>query len=152
PDGQKKYEMLKDSPGVRILLDTIPKNTFLRLNIFTDDVNVANTQVSNLDSPFRRIFLPAHTVNGSYTTGFSVDRKYFRDDKAGAALGYVVIMVKSVSPELYNYLFFYEKYKSDIGSVPTGQLYSPPGNVQNGLGIFGSSSKRQWFFSFDTLK
>ncbi|MBS1662283.1 MAG: DUF4249 family protein [Bacteroidetes bacterium] len=151
PDGQKKYQTVRDSPGVKILLDTIPKNTFLRLNIFTDDVNVANTQVSSLDSPFRRIFLPAHTVNGSYTTSFSVDRKYFRDEK-GIAPGYVIILVKSVSPELYNYLFFYEKYKSDIGSVPTGQLYSPPGNIQNGLGIFGSSSKRQWFFSFDTLK
>lgn len=151
PEGQKKYQTLKDSPGVRLLLDTVPRNTFLRLNLFTDDGNVANTQVSSLDSPFRRIFLPAHTVNGSYTTNFSVDRRYFKDDRGGMNLGYVVIMVKSVSPELYNYLFFYEKYKSDIGSVPTGQLYSPPGNIQNGLGIFGSSSKRQWFFSFDDL-
>ena len=151
PDGQKKYETLKDSPGVRILLDTILRNTFLRLNIFTDDANVANTQVSSLDSPFRRIFLPPHTVNGTYNANFCVDRKYFRDDKHNSP-GMVVIMVKSVSPELYNYLFFYEKYKSDIGSVPTGQLYSPPGNIQNGLGIFGSSSKRQWSFSFDDLR
>ena len=150
PDGQKKYNMVKDSPGVKLKLDTIPRNTYLRLNIYTDDANVANTQVSSLDSPFRRIFLPAHTFGGTYPTGFAVDRRYFRDDKHMAP-GMVLIMVKSVSPELYNYLFFYEKYKSDIGSVPTGQLYSPPGNIQNGLGIFGSSSKRQWTFSFDDL-
>jgi len=150
PDGQKKYNMVKDSPGVKLRVDTIPRNTFLRLNLFTDDANVANTQVSSLDSPFRRIFLPAHTFNGTYSTGFAVDRRYFRDDRR-IAPGMVVIMVKSVSPELYNYLFFYEKYKSDIGTVPTGQLYSPPGNIQNGLGIFGSSSKRQWSFSFDDL-
>jgi hypothetical protein len=149
-DGQKKYAIVKDSPGVRLLVDTILRNTFLRLNIFTADLNVANTQVSSLDSPFRRIFLPARTFSGTYSMSFAVDRKYFRDDKH-LVPGMVVIMVKSVSPELYNYLFWYEKYKLDVGAVPTGQLYSPPGNVQNGLGIFGSSSKRQWSFCFDDL-
>ncbi len=150
-DGQKLYSTVKDSPGVRLLMDTIPRNTFLRLNIFTDDVSVANTQVSSLDSPFRRIFLPPHSFNGTYSTGFAVDRKFFRDQQR-LTPGLVVIMVKSVSPELYNYLFWYEKYKQDVASVPTGQLYSPPGNVQNGLGIFGSSSKRQWSFYFDVLR
>ena len=150
PDGQKLYSTVKDSPGVRLLIDTIPRNVFLRLNIFTDDANVANTQVSSLDSPFRRIFLPPHSFDGTYTTSFSVDRKFFRDLQHTSP-GMVVVMVKSVSPELYNYLFWYEKYKQDVESVPTGQLYSPPGNVVNGLGIFGSSSKRQWAFYFDDL-
>lgn len=150
PDGQKKYAMVKDSPGVVLRLDTIPRNTYLRLNLFTEDPNVGNAQVSSLDSPFRRIFLPAHTVSGTYTTSFSIDRRYFRDDKHQNP-GLVLIMIKSVSPDLYNYLYYYEKYKLDIGSVPTGQLYSPPGNIQNGLGIFGSSSKRQWFYYYDDL-
>ncbi len=150
PDGQKRYQTLKDSPGVRLLVDTIPRNVFERLSLFTDDPNVANAQVSSLDSPFRRIFLPAHTVGETYATGFSIDRQYFRSANPGT-LGIVLVQVKSVSPELYNYLFWYEKYKLDVGAVPTEQLYSPPGNVQNGLGIFGSSSKRQWVFYFDDL-
>jgi len=146
-----KIAHIKDSTGRIIRTDTIPRNTFLRLNLYTDDPNVANSQVSSLDSPFRRIFLPSRVFSGTYTTGFSVDRKFFRDPQH-ASPGIVVIMVKSVSPELYNYLFYYEKYKLDIGSVPTGQLYSPPGNVVNGLGIFGSSSKRQWMYYFDDLR
>jgi hypothetical protein len=151
PDAQKLYPKVKDSPGVRLLPDTILRNSYLRLNIFTADAGVANTQVSSLDSPFRRIFLPPHSFTGTYTTSFAVDRKYFNDPQH-LNPGRVVVMVKSVSPELYNYLFWYEKYKQDVESVPTGQLYSPPGNVQNGLGIFGSSSRRQWFFWFDGLK
>jgi len=149
-DAQKLYQTVKDSPGVVLRLDTIPRNTFLRLNLFTDDPNVANSQVTSLDSPFRRIFLPSRVFGSTYTTSFSVDRKFFQDP-TNSSPGIVLIMVKSVSPELYNYLFYYEKYKLDIGSVPTGQLYSPPGNIVNGLGIFGSSSKRQWFFYFDPL-
>jgi hypothetical protein len=150
-DAQKLYQTIKDSPGVVLRLDTIPRNTYLRLNLYTDDANVANSQVSSLDSPFRRIFLPSRVFGASYATGFSVDKKFFRDQTNNSP-GIVLIMVKSVSPELYNYLFYYEKYKLDIGSVPTGQLYSPPGNIVNGLGIFGSSSKRQWFYYFDQLR
>jgi hypothetical protein len=152
PAGKKSYATLKDSPGVLLLLDTIPRNVFQRLNIFTDDGNVDNAQVSVLDSPFRRIFLPgSYFAGSSYTTSVSIDRKYFRATQP-ASLGWVVIQVKSVSPELYHYLFWYEKYKTDVGSVPTSQLYSPPGNIQNGLGIFGGSSKRQWIFCFDDLR
>ncbi|MHA4809238.1 DUF4249 domain-containing protein [Flavitalea flava] len=150
--GKKLYEQVKNSPGVKLLPDTIPTNVFKRLAIYTDDSNVDNTQSTSLDSPFRRIFLPGRFVSGqAYTTSVSIDRKYFTAE-SGQDPGRVLVQIKSVSPELYNYLFWYEKYKSDIGSVPPGQLYSPPGNIQNGLGIFGGSSKRQWVFYFDTLQ
>jgi hypothetical protein len=151
PDGKKLYEQVKNSPGVKLFCDTLPSNIFKRLTIFTDDPNVDNAQASSLDSPFRRIFLPGQFVSGqSYTTSFSIDRKYFTADN-DTSRGRVLVQVKSVSPELYNYLFWYEKYKSDIGSVPPGQLYSPPGNIQNGLGIFGGSARREWAFYFDGL-
>jgi hypothetical protein len=151
PEGKKLYDQVKNSPGVKLLRDTLASSIFNRLGIFTDDINVDNAQASSLDSPFRRIFLPGQLVSGqSYTTSFSIDRKYFTasDD---SSRGRVLVQVKSVSSDLYNYLFWYEKYKSDIGSVPPGQLYSPPGNIQNGLGIFGGSAKREWVFYFDRL-
>jgi hypothetical protein len=152
PDGKKLYAQVKNSPGVKLFCDTLPSNIFKRLSIFTDDPNVDNAQASSLDSPFRRIFLPAPVVSGqSYTASFSIDRKYFAADNDGSR-GRVLVQIKSVSPELYNYLFWYEKYKSDIGSIPPGQLYSPPGNVQNGLGIFGGSARREWVFYFDNLQ
>lgn len=151
PDGKNLYDQIKNTPGVRLLCDTISSGNFRRLNVFTDDGNVDNAQVAGLDSPFRRIFLSGHVFNGNYSTSFYVDRKYFIADNPGDR-GRILLQVKSVSIELYNYLFWYEKYKTDIGSVPPEQLYSPPGNIQNGLGIFGGSSKRQWTYYFDELR
>ena len=149
-DGKQLYDQVKGNPMVKLFRDTTSCNTFKRLNVFTDDANVNNAQVSSLDSPFRRIFLSGDIFNGTYTTSVLVDRRYFKADDPHDA-GRVLLQVKSVSPELYNYLFWYEKYKSDIGSVPPGQLYSPPGNIQHGLGIFGSSTRRQWVYYFDEL-
>jgi hypothetical protein len=148
--GKTLYDQIKNNPGVNLLCDTSSTNNFLRLNVFTDDPNVDNAQLSSLDSPFRRIFLPAGIVNDAYSTSVLIDSKYFVSGDPSTR-GRVLLQLKSVSPELYSYLFWYEKYKSDIGSVPPGQLYSPPGNIQNGLGIFGSSSRHQWIYYFDAL-
>ncbi|MBN8853064.1 MAG: hypothetical protein BGO55_13980 [Sphingobacteriales bacterium 50-39] len=149
-EGKNLYDQVKSNPGVKLFCDTSSSNSFLRLNVFTDDPNVDNAQVSSLDSPFRRIFLPGRIFNGAYTSSVLIDSKYFISDDPSSR-GRVRLRLKSVSPELYNYLFWYEKYKSDIGSVPPGQLYSPPGNIQNGLGIFGGSSRHEWIYYFDTL-
>jgi uncharacterized protein DUF4249 len=151
PAGKTLYEKVKNDPGVKLRLDTVPTNTYERLGIFTDDNNVDNAQVSSLDSSFRRIFLSGHVFNGRpYTETIYVDRKYFRATGSDD-IGRVLIQIKSASVELYNYLFWYEKYKYDVGSLPPGQLYSPPGNIQNGLGIFGGSSKHERIFYFDRL-
>jgi hypothetical protein len=151
-DGRQLYLQVRDQPGVNLLCDTVVTQKFERLGVFTDDNNVANAQVSSLDSVFGRIFLPGSVFNGApYTTSFSIDRKYFLASDS-LTLGRVLVQIKSVSSDLYQYLFWYEKYKSDVGSVPPGQLYSPPGNIQNGLGIFGGSSKRQWIYYFDKLR
>jgi len=131
--------------------DTVTSNSFRRLDVFTDDPNVDNTQISSLDSPFRRIFLPGRFFNGTYRISVLIDRKHFVSvDQEGK--GRILLQLKSVSAELYNYWFWYEKYRSDFGSVPPAQLHSPPGNIQNGLGIFGGSSKRQWIYYFDTMR
>ena len=66
--------------------------------------------------------------------------------------GRILLQVKSASEELFDYLLVYEKYKTDFGTIATNQLTSPTGNVQNGLGIFGGSSKKQQTFYFDTLE
>jgi len=149
--GKKLYEQVRNNPGVSLLRDTVPTGKLQRLNIFTEDNNTDNAKVGSLDSVFERIFLPDDGFNGqSYSTTFSIERKYFKAGKPGDE-GRVLIQFKSASPELYNYLFWYAQYKTDVGYIPSGQLYSPPGNIANGLGIFGGSSKRQWIYYFDPL-
>lgn len=157
PDGYALYEKVKDQPGVNLRRDTVSTDTFLRLKVYTNDNNTDNAKVSALDSPFERIFLPDHVFNGqAYTETFYVDKTYFTAAGAGGGAGgqrpgRVLLMVKSASPELYNYLFWYEQYKYSIESLPPDQLYSSPGNIKNGLGIFGGSSMRRWVYYFDGL-
>ena len=151
PSGKQLYEQVKNMPGVRLLRDTIPQNKFLRLNVYTDDVNTENSRIDNLSSPFRRIFIPGLPFAGqAYTTKVYIDRQFFMatDPKNK---GRVRLQVKSASKDLYDFLLSYEKYKTDFGSVPASQLVSPGGNVHNGLGIFGGSSRRERILYFDKL-
>jgi hypothetical protein len=151
PAGNALYHQVKNHPNVRLLKDTIPLNKFIRLDVFTQDNNSENAKIDNLSNPFRRIFLPDKAFNGqAYTTQVYIDRQFFIGATAPQK-GRVRIQLKSASREMYNYLLQYEKYKTDFGTVPANQLISPAGNIQNGLGIFGGSARRERILYFDKL-
>jgi hypothetical protein len=147
--GKEFYETVKNTPGIRILTDTVGLNKYTRLNLYTEDDQSENVKLDKLTNPFRRIFFLDTKFNGEYynTTVF-IDKQFFVDARNK---GRVRLQLKSVSQELYDYLKLYEKYKTDFGSVPTNQLVSPTGNVENGLGIFGGSAKREKIYYFDVL-
>lgn len=148
--GKEFYETVKNTPGgIKILTDTIGLNKYTRLNLFTEDVQSENVKLDKLTNPFRRIFYLDPIFNGDYyQTTVYIDKQFFVDPPQK---GRVRLQLKSVSQELHDYLKLYEKYKTDFGSVPTNQLVSPTGNVENGLGIFGGSAKREKIYYFDTL-
>jgi hypothetical protein len=147
--GKTFYEQIKNTPGVKLLTDTVSLNKYVRLNLYTEDDQSENAKIDNLTSPFRRIFFLDPVFNGeNYTTKVYIDKQFFINSREK---GRVRLQVKSVSQDLYNYLKLYEKYKTDFGSVPTNQLISPTGNIENGLGIFGGSAKRERIYYFDTL-
>lgn len=152
PKGKALYEQVKNTPGVQLLKDTVSQDSYTRLNLYTDDHNTENSKINDLSNPFRRIFLPLDILPGqSYSTNIYIDREFF---VAGDPLqkGKVKLQIKSVSKELYDYLLTYEKYKTDFGSVPSSDLISPDGNIQNGLGIFGGSAKHEAVYYFDKLQ
>jgi hypothetical protein len=147
--GKAFYEQVKNTPGIKILTDTIGMNKYTRLNLFTEDDQSENARIDKLTNPFRRIFFLDPIFNGEvYATRVYIDKHFFVDPQQK---GRVRLQLKSVSKELYNYLKLYEKYKTDFGSVPTNQLVSPTGNITNGLGIFGGSAKRERIYYFDVL-
>jgi hypothetical protein len=147
--GKEFYAQVKNTPGLKIMTDTVGINKYTRLNVYTEDDQSENARIDKLTNPFRRIFFLDPVFNGeNYTTTVYIDKQFFVDPKQK---GRVRLQLKSVSPELYNYLKLYEKYKTDFGSVPTNQLVSPTGNIKNGLGIFGGSAKRERLYYFDTL-
>lgn len=152
--GQDLHETLEDEEDVDIpvIKDTIATNKYLRLNIFTTDNNTDNKNIGSLDSSFRRVFIRDSLFNGqSFSTTISVVMDQFEavypQDK-----GIVLIRIKSVGKDFYNYMLQYERYKTDFGKMPVGQLTSPIGNIQNGFGIFGGSFKREWKFYYDDLE
>ncbi|MEO6549482.1 MAG: DUF4249 family protein [Ferruginibacter sp.] len=145
------FDRIKNSPGVKLLRDTIPQNLFTRINIYTADNITENSRINNLDHPFRRIFIPWRNLIGDvFTTKVYIDREFFKAPEVNQK-GRVRLQLKSVNKELYDYLLVYEKYKTDFGSVPSSQLVSPSGNVKNGLGIFGGSAKKEHIFYFDAF-
>jgi hypothetical protein len=150
PQGNTLFGQVS-STGVRLLRDTIPQNKYLRINLYTDDAKTDNTSISPLDNPFRRIFLPDHAFQGqSYKTRVYIDPQFFTATDP-TQKGRIKLEIKCASKELYDYLLLYERYKTDFGYIPANQLPSPTGNVQNGLGVFGGSSKKERIFYFDTL-
>jgi hypothetical protein len=149
PQGKAYYQQVKNTPGIRILSDTAGLNKFTRLDLYTDDNNSENSHIDKLTNPFRRVFFLDQSFNGAnYTTKVYIDKQFFVDP---TQKGRVRLQLKSVGKELYKYLKLYEKYKTDFGSVPANQLISPTGNVENGLGIFGGSAKREKIYYFDVL-
>lgn len=149
PEGKELYGQIKNTPGVKLLTDTIGLGKYVRLNLYTEDDLSENARIDKLTNPFRRIFFPDESFNGGIrTTRVYIDKLFFVDPKQK---GRIRLELKSVNKELYDYLMLYEKYKTDFGSVPTSQLVSPSGNIQNGLGIFGGSAKRERVYYFDSL-
>jgi hypothetical protein len=149
PQGKSLYQQVKTNPTVKLTRDTLPQNKFIRLNVFTQDENSDNKHIDQFSNPFRRIFFPDENFAGQeYTTTVYVDPQFFASADP-AQKGRVRFQLKAVSPELYLYLILYEKYKTDFGSVPANQLVSPNGNIQNGLGVFGGSARRERIWYFD---
>ncbi len=152
-EGKDLFETLEDEDeNVVLLKDTIPTKHYLRLRTYTNDNHTENKAIGNIDSSFRRVFITDSTFNGQlYSTSISVIMDQFESinpqDK-----GIVMIRIKSVDKVFFNYLLQYEKYKTDFGKMPIGELAIPTGNIQNGLGIFGGSYKREWKFYYDDLE
>lgn len=147
--GRELYDREAAAAGALLLRDTVPLPRFTRLELYTYDKRTENSAYG-LDSTFDRIFITDSLFNGqAYPTFFSVVRDHFEE---AAAPGRVLIRIKSVSRELYEYLVSYQKYKAVFGTVPTTHLPSLKGNIENGFGIFGGASKREWVFYYDKLE
>ncbi len=150
-EGKILYERVKSTPAVQLLRDTVSLNKFLRLYLYTRDGAAANGRIDDLSNPFRRIFF-APDVAGirAHSTRVYIDSQFFVSAD-GKQKGRVLLQLKSASRELYDYLFSYEQYKTEFGTLTTTQLSSPAGNISNGVGIFGGSAKRQQVFYFEKL-
>lgn len=147
--GKEVYDEASEQQDVEIIRDTLLFNKFIRLNVYSSDPDTENDEFITDDSSFHRIFLTDSLFNGSsYLTSFAVDKTHFEAVSPGEK-GRVLVRIKSISKELFDYLTLYEKYRSEFGVVPPANQSSPAGNINNGLGVFGGSYKNEWIFYYD---
>ena len=138
--GYDLYQQVKNNTGVVLLRDTVLTHHYIRLNTNTKDNNTSNANMSSLDSPFRRIFITDSLFNGrDYESEIwiAIDHFIAADPQE---TGIVQVQVKSVSKELYDYLFQYEKYNQDFRYFSVSNLTSPVENVQNSFKVFSVPS------------
>lgn len=147
--GKEVYDEASEQQDVEIISDTLLFNKFIRLNVYSSDPDTENDEFITYDSSFHRIFLTDSLFNGTnYLTSFAVDKTHFEAVSSGEK-GRVLVRIKSISKELFDYLTLYEKYRSEFGVVPPANQSSPAGNINNGLGVFGGSYKNEWIFYYD---
>ncbi|MGN6603216.1 MAG: DUF4249 domain-containing protein [Ginsengibacter sp.] len=150
-EGQNVYDQASSQQNIPLFKDTVLTNKYQRLNLYTSDVQTDNEDFTSLDSSFHRIFLTDSLFNGnSYTTSFAIDKTYF-EAQVPEQKGRILVQIKSVSKELFDYLSQYEKYRTEFGILPPANLLSPPGNINGGYGVFGGSYKNQWVYYYDEL-
>lgn len=153
-EGKQMHETIEDDEDVDIpiLEDTTLSGELVRLHLFTKDKNTDNAAIGPADSSFNRIFISDQSFNGqSFATGFAILQSEITPVNPNE-IGTVIIRVKSVHKDFYNYMLQYEKYRSNLAKLPAEQLFSPKGNIRNGLGIFGGSYKNEWKFYYEDLE
>lgn len=151
PDGAALYERVKNEPGVVLQRDTADRYQSTRLKLYTTDPNAADQAAAKPEGPVNRIFLPDNNFNGNtYTIKLYIEKQFFTGTEPGQK-GRALLQVKLASRELYTYFLTYEKYKNQTGNVPAEQLKPPTGNVENGLGVFGGASKKEFICWYDKL-
>ncbi|MFC4232475.1 DUF4249 family protein [Parasediminibacterium paludis] len=145
------YNHLKAGNNIYIIKDTIPLKSYVLQDSYTKDLNTDNAKISSLEMPFQRILLTDANFNGLiYHTKIDIDKKLFVEHNLEKQ-GRILIRLKSVSKELYTYLFDNERYFALFGSIPNSQLITLHSNILNGFGIFGGSYLEQWVFYFEPL-
>ncbi len=142
---KSKYDELKKNGTVTEKFDTIFYNKFNRQYLYTDDVNTDNLHQYNSFSSFNRILLTDNSFqNKEYNTHLYV----VKNNDPNMPKGRLLVMVKSVSKDYYEYL---RQYAQNVAATltPFAMSSSAKGNIEGGLGILGGVYKQQFVYVFD---
>jgi len=149
-DNRQLYDSLKKNGTLPpVTWDTTFRGDAARINIYTDDDATENIKLSNALSLNRRILLTDETFKGqTYTTRVYLDKTLLQAP-ADSNKGQLVILVKSVSADYFNYLKYYEMYEPSTGFTSLSQPVKIDGNVDGGLGMVGGVYQHQYCYLFD---
>jgi hypothetical protein len=145
------YDSLK-AAGVTLQkqFDTSFGSTYLRQSLYTSDANSENLKNNSSFNQFRRVLLTDQKFEGSaYNTRVYLSKsRYFPD--SSAERGRILLQVKSVSKDYFDYLRAYELYSPGMDYSSAGGPVSFKSPVKNGMGIVGGVYKQQFIFVLDS--
>lgn len=145
------YEEVKNSPNADARKDSFFLNDYLRIPCYTQDENADNNQVGGLNENYNSILF---TQQGKpLTTYFYLNATALSSNptEADIPVGRVLVYVKSVSKEYYDFLLTYEKVKRNPGLNSLIQAIQLRSNTTGGLGIVGGSYQKLYYLYYDKL-
>lgn len=145
------YQKVKHLPGCNPKKDSSFLNDYLRIPCYTQDENADNNQIGGLNENYNSILF---TQSGKpLTTYFYINATALSSNPAEAIapVGRVLVYVKSVSKEYYDFLLTYEKVKRNPGLNSLIQAIQLKSNTQGGLGIVGGSYQKLYYLYYDKL-
>lgn len=145
------YQKVKGLPGCNPKKDSSFLNDYLRIPCYTQDENADNNQIGGLNENYNSILF---TQSGKpLTTYFYINATALSSNPAEAIapVGRVLVYVKSVSKEYYDFLLTYEKVKRNPGLNSLIQAIQLKSNTQGGLGIVGGSFQKVYYLYYDKL-
>lgn len=145
-----QYDSLRLA-GVEVPLtyDTTYFNDKTRMVVYTDDPNSENAKLGSTLSPNKRILLSDKSFNGSsYITQVFIDKSLFTASSTGSK-GRVLLWIKSVPAEYFEFLRTYESFESVTGWGSLAQPRKLEGNIKGGLGMVGSAARIEYAYLYD---
>lgn len=145
------YEQVKNSPGANARKDSFFLNDYLRIPCYTQDENADNNQVGGLNENYNSILFTQ--AGKPLTTYFYINATALSTNPEDAIppVGRVLVYVKSVSKEYYDFLLTYEKVKRNPGLNSLIQAIQLKSNTTGGLGIVGGSYQKLYYLYYDKL-
>jgi len=141
-DDRDGYETLRASGNVVTKVDTVFYKDYVRQAIYTADANTENVYEVGSFTRSKRILMKDLRINGqNYETTVFVVRTLENPFVEDSTLGKVVIRIKSVAKEYFEFLKAYETYDPSAGYNSFQQPVKIQGNVDNGMGIVGGVSQ-----------
>ena len=145
------YEAVKNSPDAQARKDSFFLNDYLRIPCYTQDENADNNQVGGLNENYNSILFTQ--LGKPLTTYFYINATALSSNPTEVAIpvGRVLVYVKSVSKEYYDFLLTYEKVKRNPGLNSLIQAIQLRSNTTGGLGIVGGSYQKLYYLYYDKL-
>jgi len=150
-ENEDLFESVKGKPGVVITKDTTFLDDYLRIPVYTQDENADNNQIGGLNENYNSILFSQ--TSRPITTNLYINATALSSNQveAIAPKGRVLVYVKSVSSQYYDFLLTYEKVKRNPGLNSLIQAVQLRNNTSGGLGIVGGSNQVLYQLYYDEL-